>query len=85
MIYLAAILVVVYITIKLFPLVASVLTISFCSLNEGAKRNRIIKEEIKSKILSNYISYDEFATNFEGFDSLSKVAKRKVKTLFELR
>ncbi len=47
--------------------------------NEEKRRD---KNDLKSRILAKYSTYDEFREEFEGFSQLSKKAKKEIRNMF---
>jgi len=83
MIYAAALLVIIYISIKLIPyLIGGILILQDEMENDPAAKTSSEKS-IESRILSNYTSYRDFQDNFEDFLHLSKRAQKKIKQLFD--
>lgn len=90
MIYAAAILVIIYISIKLIPYLIGLLT-------AGAVGIQILRSEMENdtsltqpkdnslerRVLTNYKNYKEFQSTFKDFHLLSKRARKKIKNLFD--
>ncbi|MDP1608525.1 MAG: hypothetical protein Q8L98_04335 [Chlamydiales bacterium] len=78
MIYFAAVLVVIYLLIKLMPIFYNSLAAGLVIVDEISGCNIV-----RLKILSNYSDFNDFKQNFQEFNSLSKNAKETVRLLFE--
>lgn len=91
MIYAAAILVIIYISIKLIPYLIGLISAGAVGVqilrssemeNDDWPKQRE-DNSIEKRILSTYTSYQDFQDTFEDFNLLSKKAQKKVKKLFD--
>lgn len=80
MIYLAACLVVIYLSFKLLPLLSGAVvgTATIVSKSLNLEENDCIKK----KILRDYENYSDFKENYSGYNNLSPNAKKIVEKMF---
>ena len=89
MIYAAAILVIIYISIKLLPVIIEAIGALFggVMILREMEKDTAPKEQsgnsIEERILSSYSSYQDFRETYNDFHFLSSSARKKIERLFE--